>query len=345
MTLPKTLRQVFEAQGEACRRLGSPFTGRVCHLLLDVIGEGALGAQVRDWPGDPVDDALALRLCGAFHALARSGHALAAVYPPAEVSDADLSAALRAAVSAEEERLIAGIASAPQTNEVARSSIILGGLLTVAEETGLPIDLLEIGASAGVNLFPDRFHYVLGEGVSWGDPASPVSIESRWTGQLPPLDTPLRIGSRAGCDLAPISAADPAARDRMLAYIWPDQAARLARAEAALTLAADAGLSVETSGAADWLDRRLPEPQGEGRARVLFHTIMWQYMPEAEKARIRATLEAAGAAATASHPFAWLRLEPDEARGSAAIDLTLWPGGETRRLGRGDFHGRFAEWA
>ena len=57
-----------------------------------------------------------------------------------------------------------------------------------------------------------------------------------------------------------------------------------------------------------------------------------------------AALAGAGAAATPDTPLAWLRLEPDGIRGSAAILLTLWPGGETRALGRGDYHGRFADW-
>jgi len=53
---------------------------------------------------------------------------------------------------------------------------------------------------------------------------------------------------------------------------------------------------------------------------------------------------AAGAEATPDTPLAWLRAEPDAKKGSAAITTNLWPNGETRDLGRMDFHGRWIEW-
>jgi hypothetical protein len=80
---------------------------------------------------------------------------------------------------------------------------------------------------------------------------------------------------------------------------------------------------------------------------VLFHSIMWQYLPEATKAGIDEAMRAEGARATKSAPLAHLRMEPAEVAGEesfAALSLTLWPGGETRRLARCDFHGRWIEW-
>ncbi|NIP76237.1 MAG: DUF2332 family protein, partial [Xanthomonadales bacterium] len=74
------------------------------------------------------------------------------------------------------------------------------------------------------------------------------------------------------------------------------------------------------------------------------HSIMWQYLPSETQARIERAMDRAGTAASAEAPVAWLRLEPDGKARSATILLTLWPGGETRELGRGDYHGRFAEW-
>src|SRR5216684_432374 len=50
-----------------------------------------------------------------------------------------------------------------QTNEVARSCGLLGGFLMVARETGLPLRLLELGTSAGLNLRWDRYWYQAGE--------------------------------------------------------------------------------------------------------------------------------------------------------------------------------------
>jgi hypothetical protein len=84
--------------------------------------------------------------------------------------------------------------------------------------------------------------------------------------------------------------------------------------------------------------------QPRGVCRVLFHTIVWQYLPAASKSRIDALLARLGAAATDDRPLARLSIEADETPGSARIDLTLWPSGHTVTLGRGDFHGRWAEW-
>jgi hypothetical protein len=130
----------------------------------------------------------------------------------------------------------------------------------------------------------------------------------------------------------------------MLAYIWPDQLDRLARAEAALSAVAAAGLTPEPADAGPWLAARLPRPQASGTARMLIHTITWQYLPEDTRAEIRAAMAAAAARATDAAPLVWLRMEPDGALADASIRLTIWPGGEGRELGRGDFHGRWAAW-
>jgi hypothetical protein len=171
-----------------------------------------------------------------------------------------------------------------------------------------------------------------------------VTIATEWRGTPPPLEARLRIVSRAGCDAAPIDPGDPAARERMLSYLWPDQGYRLARAAAALAHAAAHKAEVARADAADWAEAMLAQPGEPGVARVLAHSITWQYLPEAGQRRIAAALAAAGAATTAKAPLGWLRLEPDAVKGSAAVLLTLWPGGATRVLGRGDYHGRWAEW-
>jgi hypothetical protein len=75
------------------------------------------------------------------------------------------------------------------------------------------------------------------------------------------------------------------------------------------------------------------------------HSIMWQYLPQPTQARITAAMHSAGDAANRDSPLAWSRLEPDGDPSTAAVLLTLWPGGTTRELGRGDWHGRFVDWA
>ncbi len=340
--LPDPIKAHFAAQAEACRTMGSPFTARLLELVAEALPESAFAARIAGWAGDPRDDALALRVAGGLNALAMSGRvpAFTAAYPPADGPDAET---LAAAIRAEDGFLAAFLNSAPQTNETARSAVLLGGLLHVAAKTGLEIELLEIGASVGLNLIPDRYRYELGAGRVWGDAAARPVIASDWRGAIPPLDAPLRIGGRAGVDLNPV---DPALRPApLLAYVWPDQAARVARMKAALDALAATRWRVETGDAAAWIAARLARPQAEGVARVVTHTVMWSYLPAATRAAIDASFAEAGARATMARPLGRLSVEMDAETGSAAVDLTLWPGGARRRLGRSCFHGSWAEWA
>ncbi|KAA2236831.1 DUF2332 domain-containing protein [Salinarimonas soli] len=341
------VRDAFRRQAVACRTLGSPFTALVCDLLAERLDEGsAFGRRILAWPGDPVADALALRAAGTLHALARSGRdpALARAYPPDAGSADVLWEAIHGAVAAHDEALAAGLDSPPQTNEVKRCAALLGGCLVVAARTGRPLDLLEIGSSAGLNLALDRYRYDLGSSA-WGHSASPVLIRSDWRGDTPPLDAPLTIASRWGCDIRPLDPASPTDRERLLSYIWPDQADRLATTAAALGHAAGAGWRVDRADAADWIEARLAEEPVPGRARVIMHSIVWQYLPEAVQSRISASIEAAAARATPDAPLAWLRMEADGAGEGAGLRLTLWPDSRDEPLGRADFHGRWVAWA
>jgi hypothetical protein len=340
------VRAAFRAQAEHCAGLGSPFTPRLCTLLADRLAPGApIADRLLGWPGDPSPraDALPLRLAGALHALVLERHdpGLLAVYPPHDAADDALWAAVAAALAAHPAFVDARLDGPPQTNETQRSAALAPGHLTVAAETGLPLAVLEIGASAGLNLLWDRFAYAFGP-AAWGDPASPVRIAPNWRGPPPPLP-PARVAERAGCDRTPLDASDPATETRLLSFVWADQTDRLARLRAALAMARAARIRVDRADAADWLDVRLAAPR-PGLARVVAHSIVWQYLPPATQARIEARLADAGAVATRDAPLAWLRLEPDGGVPGAAITLTLWPGGVTRTLGRADFHGRWVDW-
>ncbi len=345
MALTDSVDDSFRRQAEACRDLGSAFNALVCDLLRARLApDGAFGRRIRDWPGDPAADALALRACGALHALARSGDcaALTAVYPPAAGTLDAVWSGIEAAIRGHDVFLTAYLDSPPQTNEVSRSASILGGCLTVAEATGMPIEVYEIGSSAGLNLGFDGWRYDLG-GRSWGDEKSAVTIVSRWEGDAP-LAAPLRVVRREGCDRNPLDPARAADCERLLSYIWPDQAERLARTATALRVAAAAGTQVDKADAAGWVEARFAGTGTLGRVRVLLHTIVWQYLPAATQDRIEAAMQAAGRAATAERPVAWLRVEPDGVQGSAGVRLTLWPGGDSRLLGRADYHGRWNRW-
>jgi hypothetical protein len=234
------------------------------------------------------------------------------------------------------------LASPPQTNEVGRSAVLLGGFLQVAGSTRLPLRLLEIGSSAGLNLIWDSYQYRLGGG-SWGDPASPVRLEPEWHGPPPPLATALEVSQRAGCDVMPIDLGQQDQRLRLRSYVWADQPDRLARLDAAITVARRVGISVEQADAGAWVRDRLAEPV-PGQATVLYHSIMWQYMPAATQAAVRAAIDQAGGRATDAAPLAWLRFEPPRPDAKSELLLTSWPGERRYHLATAHPHGRVVTW-
>jgi hypothetical protein len=149
------------------------------------------------------------------------------------------------------------------------------------------------------------------------------------------------IRARAGVDLNPL---DPEAdRDRLLSFIWPDQSDRLERTRAALDLAQQIRPEIARACAVDWLEMRLSRPI-PAAVHLVYHTIVWQYLPADKQARGKALLERAGARLRPDEPLALLSMEDDGERPGARVALTLWPGGEVVELGRADFHGRWVDW-
>jgi hypothetical protein len=344
-----TVAEAFAVQIDWCRRLSSPFTAAVLEwALADLAAGGPVADILGRWPGPPIKDALALRWAGAMHALVLAGKAptLARLYPRDDEARApntrDLGAAL-AAVNREHAAWIGEfLRSPPQTNETGRAAVLVGGFLEIARQTRLPIRALEIGASAGLNTHWDRFRYRLG-GAAWGEPSSPVRLAPAWSGPSPAIDAPLVAARRAACDLSPIDLADPASRQRLRAYVWPDQPARLAQLDAAIGLALAAGTRVEQADAADWTERALAELR-PGEATVLYHSIMWHYLPGETQARLRASIEDAGRRASVAAPFFWLQFEVFAAGANPELRLAAWPGGATSVLARAHHHGSSVEW-
>ena len=345
MALTGDVLATFRRQSDGCRMLGSPFTAMLCDVLADYLDDTtAFGRRIQAWPGDSGHDALALRAAGGLHALARSGQAAELIpFPPPSTGPAELWSRLAPAVARHDAFLHAYLDSPPQTNEVARSGAILGGLFTIATATRLPLDLLEIGSSAGLNLGADGYRYDFG-GRHWGNEDSKVLVRCAWDGDTPRHDTPLQVAERAGCDRNPLNPLSPADRERLLSYIWADQTERLKRTELALEAAARAPWRVEQADAADWVEARLATPRQPGTTLVLMHTIVWQYLPGPGKGRIEAALRDAGERAGSDTPLAWFRMEYDGNTEAAGLYLTLWPGFDDHSLGRADYHGRWVHW-
>lgn len=340
------VRLAFRRQAGWCRELRSPLTALVCDLAAERLDRSIpLGQRILDWPAQPGAgaDALALRLAGGLHALARRGHSgLAPCYPPHPLPGAAaMWDAMQAALA--DPALAPWLDRVPQTNEVARSAALMAGLLVVAAETGLPLALHELGASAGLNLLPDRYDIVLG-GVQAGTPGSAVVLRPEWTGPPPP-SAPVQVVRRRGVDLTPLRVQDPADQERLRAYVWPDQPARVARLEGALDIAAKDPPVVDTGDAADWTEANIllaPEP---GVVRVLMHSVAFTYFPAPAQARIAAHLAAAGRRATTAAPLAWLRFEPPPGQlAPPSLRLQMWPGGTNRLLAVGGAHVHWIRW-
>jgi hypothetical protein len=339
-----TVLDTFRAQAEACREMGAPRTAAIIDAAADLADPSTCtGRRILGITGDSsrFGGATGLRLAGGLHALARSGAVpeLSAYYAAASE---DAHAAVAAALGTRDAWLESWLDLPPQTNETARSAAVMAGLLVMAERFGLPFELLELGASAGLNLNVARYRFDLG-GVVAGDPASPLGFAPEWRGPPPPAN-PVRVLAARGVDRAPIIVADPANHERLIAYMWIDQPERIARVEAALAVAAAHPPMLDQGDAADWAEARLAEPRAPGVARILYHTVAWQYFDEDDKARIRAALDAAGAEATAETPLGWLGLEVNDDRSAYELRLTMWPGGETLHLADSHPHCAWIQW-
>lgn len=317
-------------------------------LLLAAAGDIEAGGRVAelfaglDAPSGSVPQ---LRLLAALHELVLSGQApeLAGFYPSAGGHLAPEGVWPAAAATIDErfgwirERLELGV----QTNEPGRSAVMFAALLWLTDRYGMPIRLLEIGASAGLNLLFDRYCYVV-DGVELGDVSSPLRFVEPWT-PGPPIDVPpcasrLRIAERGGCDLAPLDPSRPEHRLRLLSYIWPDELQRIERARTALEVAAEGPIPVQERAASTWLAEQLAGP-ADGQLTVVWHSVVRQYVPSGEWDAVESAI--AGAAG----PTVELAMEPSaEKPGRFELSFRGDPDEEYQRLAWCGDHGPPVLW-
>ena len=342
----------FREQARYCDEYGSPFTARLIeHMARDLEAGGPVADLIGAWPTSPRADALSIRLTGALHAAVLTGRdaSLHAQYPE-QRRDYDMDAvwSLARALLARDRAWVAEfIRSPPQTNETRRAIALLPAFLAFARGCGGELDVLEIGASAGLNLGWDGFRYRT-DGWSWG-PEGGVPVDTEWHGP-PPADLSLvpRIHTRAGCDQSPLDIRDARQRSQLRSYVWADQHARLARFDAAAAHAQASSIRVERADAAEWLARRLPHCAPD-RGTIVYHSLFLQYPPRPTRTAIAAAIEAAGERATDRAPFAWLRLEPEGVLGGDResprfwVDMITWPGRVRRLFAYTDGHARRVE--
>lgn len=342
----RAIRTAFSNQVAYCRANDARVTARVVAALGALLDkpESEFARRIAGWKDAPLADALPLRAAGGIHALHLSGaaHELAPIYADAE--DINDIAIIAGVVARHEAALLPWLDGPPQTNEAGRSSNFIAAMLWLADR-GLParFDCIEIGSSAGINLMIDRYHYDLA-GVHVGPRPGAMSFAPEWRGNHPPQHA-IGFAGLKGCDVAPVDLTDPVQALRLKAYIWPEHHVRFERMEAAIAAAAEEPPQLIHANAADFVEAELARPQAEGTTRVLMHSIVWQYVPADQQARIAAAMEAAGARATADRPLAWIALEANRTVHHHELVVRHWPGGANgTMLGRAHAHGAWIEW-
>ncbi len=343
----ETVVTAFANQVAYCTAAGATVTARVVDAVRRLLEPGEPGAlldAIRSWQGAPLADALPLRVAGGLHALHLAGAEpeLSRIY--ADEPGIDDAGIVAAAIRKHEPALLPWLDGPPQTNEAGRSSNFIAAMLWLAEK-GLPprFDCLEIGSSAGINLMLARYRYDLG-GVQVGPEPGAMRFTPEWKGDPPP-DRAIKIASTKGCDVAPVDLTDPAQALRLKAYIWPEHAVRFERMDAAIAEATAAPPDLVQMNAADFVETELAKPQAAGTTRVLMHSIVWQYVPEDQQARVSAAMEAAGERATPERPLAWIALEANRTVHLHELVVRYWPGGaEPQLLARAHPHGASIDW-
>jgi hypothetical protein len=325
----------------ACNSMGSPFYGELLRQMVeDVVAGGPVGRFLSDRLDSTYEEAVPLRFLGGIHRLVLAGETpeLATRFPSVG-GDGDADRAWPAVLEAMESHADAvrdALTRPPQTNEVGRSASLVGGFLIVARETQLPLRVLEVGSSAGLNLRFDRYWYEA-DGATYGESASPVRFTGLWEDGRPPFDAEPTIAERRGCDRDPIDAGTEDGRLTLLSYVWPGQTERFAMLRAALDVARDFPVTIDRAGIPAWLGEQLHAP-ASGRVTVVFHSITWQYLTDKERAAAEAELASAGARASRNAPLGWLRLEPSPDLSHTELRLRTWPGGDDRLLARCHYH-------
>ena len=233
-----------------------------------------------------------------------------------------------------------------QTSHVQRALALRLGLSLLAPAVTGPVHLIEVGASAGLNLRFDRYGYRLA-GLRYGDPASPVQLAADVHGAapLPDLDVLPGIASVQGVDLSPVDVRDPGAREWLEALVWPENHGQRALLASALAVVAADPPRIRAGDAIDVLPRVGRElPAGE--ARVVYHSATRMHVPRDRRAAFNAAIRSLND----TGPLWWLSVEdapdpdprPRPARHGAAL-LLRTPDGAAINLAVVDGHLRWIE--
>ncbi|HEY6961896.1 MAG TPA: DUF2332 domain-containing protein [Gaiellaceae bacterium] len=305
---------MFERQAAYCDGR-SPLYARVCRRLAD---DPRVDGIARDLSWD-----FPLRLLAGLHYLVLRGDA----------SWDDLDAALDehadflSSWTAEQD---------VQTNEVQRSWGLLPAFLWVWD--GRPLDLVELGSSAGLNLVWDHYRYVYSSGV-WGDGPLELAGDDRIP---PPAELLMRrpeVVRRRGIDLNPVDATTEHGSRLLQSFVWADQEERLDRLRRAIDVVRHVPLDLVKGDYVELLPTLLRD-RVDGAQLVVFQTASTMYLDRGAAERLRAALHGAGR--QDALVFVTTGRAPDD--DGFALEVERFPDGRSKRLGVFDFHGAWFDW-
>lgn len=263
----------------------------------------------------------------------RPGSELAAYYPihgGSRPVDDQLVAVFTAFCRRHRDEL-AGLLAArsTQTNEIRRCVALRLGVEHVQRQWPGPAHLVEVGASAGLNLLFDQYGYWLGGAEAPAAGASPVVVScdvrgASGAGLLRKAPPP--IARRLGIDQHPVDLSDPGARAWLEAFVWPEQTGELATLRGAVDLATAAAVNVVRGDAAADTARILAELPGREPV-VVFTASLLSYLTVQARTAFTAQLREAAQ----RRPVAWVFAEAPGLLATTGLDIAALRGPLVRR--------------
>lgn len=223
-----------------------------------------------------------------------------------------------------------------QTNEVQRSWALLPAFLTVADER--PLDLLELGPSAGLNLLWDRYRYRYSAGT-WGESSLTLAGDERTALPGSLLDRRVDVVRRRGIDLNPVDATTDHGARLLQAFIWADQTERRERLRRAIDVLRTEPPELMRGDYVETLPALLVDRRA-GAQLVVFQTASTMYLEPSALERLHESLVAAGR----SEPLVFITTGRAPNDDGYALEVKRYPTGPDERLGIFDFHGEWLEW-
>jgi len=276
------------------------------------------------------------------------GHPLAAFYPhiSGEAASSENPAPVFQSFCLENKQGLLDLLATRmvQTNVVRRCATMLPAF-TYVDGIGLggQLYLIEIGASAGLNLTWDKYGYDYGEGRVYGNPQSPVQISSTFRGSRRPAipESLPAVAGRIGVDLNPIDLTDREETLWLKALVWPERRDESKLLEAAIQVASEEPPKVLKGDALDLLPG-LIDSVPEGQVPCLFHSHVLNQFPAEARDAFWNLVGKHGS----KRNLAAVSKEGVRGGEHAAVEVTHFQDGVKthRRLANDDSHGYWLEW-